>query len=688
MYGSTQKAGRMARERQCSMPRLKTTISKRLPLRFIILIIAMLVALQSAAGGGGGEASVRGALLLPSTPWQVTIDGDAREALLFGAMRLQAYEATTGNPDGSVRCFMMATQDGLYAALLSTMQPPETALKRFGWKSPQDALMGDWMGLRVASPRRLLFVLTPGGGAATLDDAGLPANVAVSSWAGMDKRYGHTWSGEWLIPWELLGVKPGGSFSAALLRGKKMDAGWSLLESLSTTAPGISACRFGNEPDLFTVPPVAEPQLAVARPLAPFDARPFIPAKEGASVCEDAVPAGEVATAWIEAEPGHEPLRISAVGAPAPVEFFRVDFWWQAGTRDEQDALFPARVAAGAGDVLVAERLFPLPDGKLAASGEPERIYARMRIPREAAPGLVKVMLKLEAGGRSREIPWEISVAPALPAPARLAGIYYLERDRAKWQVDLEDIASHGFNAVTCPAEDQEGWALFNKMAAKAGLDGGYALRPWKINPKPGEAWGYAADEPASAEAVGAMADRAARLRAMGFKPWAALCWPSSLARATTLDAAAGTPAFWRCAEGEALPRTRWIYFQGLRENPSYNRLLAGQASRGPGISGFWIFCYTPEKAEGGDWSQKIIRYDACKAPGEGGLRLDTVEWEAQREGILDGRLAGALGAEADASFPALDAARNGRYWEVPAGFSFESYRQNLVAAWAKKHSP
>ncbi len=645
------------------------------------------MALQFAAGTKSGNASINGVAPLPYSSWQVTIDGDPREALLFGAMRMQAYEATTGNPDGSVRCFMMATPDGLYAALLSTLQPPET-LKRANWSAPQDSLLGDWMGLKVASPRHLLFVLTPGGGAATLDEIGLPAKVAASSWAGMDKKFGHTWAGEWLIPWNVLGVKPGDSFSAALLRGKKVDAGWSLLESLSTTAPGISACRFGSEPPSFTVPPAKEPTSALARPLIPFDVRPFVPEGDGASVCEDAVPAGEIATAWMEATPGHGPLRISASGAPAHPEFFHVDFWWQAGTRDEQDALFPARVAAGAGDVLVAERLFPLRDGKLGASEEPTRIYVRMRVPKSTAPGVLKVTIKLEGEGSSQEIPWRILVAPPLPASRKIAGIYYLERDEARWRNDLMDIASHGFNAVTCPAEDQKGWKTFKKMAAESGLDGNYALRPWKITPGPGEAWGYTADEPASAEAVVMMAKRAGQLRKMGFKPWAALCWPSSLAEAGTLDAAAGTSAFWHCAEGGTLPKTRWIYFQGLRENPSYNRLLAGQASRGPGISGFWIFCYAPEKQEGGDWSQKILRYDACKAPGENGARLDTVEWEAQREGILDGRLADAIGAEADANFPALDAARNGRYWEVPAGFHFQSYRQKLVAVWAKKQAP
>ncbi|MCI4397756.1 MAG: hypothetical protein JHC34_02850 [Acidobacteria bacterium] len=506
----------------------------------------------------------------------------------------------------------------------------------------------------------------------------------------MEKRFGYTWAGEWLIPWKLLGVNPGSRFQAALLRGRKVEAGWSLLESLSTTAPGISACRFGGQPEVFRVPSIAAPPCAQARALEPFDVRPFIPDKTGIQVCKDAVPAGETATAWIEVSPGFRQWRIEAGGAPAPVKFFRVDFWWQAGTRDEQDALFPARVAAGAGEVLVAERLFPLEDGLFSCGNEPARIYARIKIPKTCPPGSVKITLRLKAeGAHSEEIPWEIAVAPPLPASSMLAGIYYLERDRNLWPRDLEDIASHGFNTVTCPAEDQEGWELFQRLAGRAGLDGAFALRPWGLKPSTKGSWGYAADEPASAEAVGAMAKRAKLLREKGFRPWAALCWLASLAEAGALDAAAGTPGFWRCApEASSLPNVRWIYFQGLRENPSYNRLLAGQASRGASIGGFWIFCYAPEKPAGDDWSEKLFRYDACKAPGVDGGRLDTIQWEAQREGILDGRLARAVGAVADSRFPALDAARDGRYWEVPADFSFSDYRHHLVAAWARNASP
>ncbi len=639
-----------------------------------------------AAGAGAGEVL---AVLLPSSPWPVTVDGDPREALLFGGLPLQAFDATTGNRDGSVRGFMLATPEGLYAAMLSTLQPPSEGLKSLQWKAPQDALLGDWMALRVVASAPRLFVLTPYGGATVLDEMGLPADTAGSAWAGMDRRFGHTWAGEWLIPWEFLGLKPGGKFRAALIRGKKIEAGWSLLESLSTTAQGISACRFGGPPPVFRVPPQTAPSSREARALEPFDARPFIPEKAGAETCKDAVPAGETATAWIEVAPGSRQWRIVAEGAPAPAEFFRVDFWWQSGTRDEQDALFPARVAMGAGDILVAERLFSLEGGRFETGAEPIRVYARIKIPKAVPPGLLKMKLKLEAEGSPLEaIPWEITVAPPLPASSALAGIYYLEREKKLWPRDLEDIASHGFNAATCPADDQEGWELFQSLAAKAGLRGDFALHPLGLKPLSKSAWGYAADEPASTEAVGLMVRRAKLLRENGFRPWAALCWPSSLAEAGALDAAAGTPGFWQCAPESKEPKERWIYFQGLRENPFYNRLLAGQASRGPGINGLWIFCYAPEKPAGDDWSDKLFRYDACKAPnGEDG-RLDTIQWEAQREGILDGRLAQAVGASADSRFPALAPAREGRYWEVPGGFSFGVYRQQLVAAWDRARLP
>jgi len=275
-----------------------------------------------AAGAGTREVLALHAALLPSSPWSVTVDGDPREALLFGGLALQAYDATTGNRDGSVRGFILATPEGLYAALLSTLQPPNEGLKSLRWKAPQDAILGDWMALRIASPLPLLFILTPQGGATVLDDRGLPANTAISAWAGMDMRFGHTWAGEWLIPWKLLGINPGSRFRAALLRGRKVEAGLSLLEALSTTAPGISACRFGGEPQVFIVPSSTAPPSRKARALESFDVRPFVPAKAGAGVCKDAVPAGETATAWFEVEPGSRQWRVEAEGDPAPVAFY------------------------------------------------------------------------------------------------------------------------------------------------------------------------------------------------------------------------------------------------------------------------------------------------------------------------------------------------------------------------------
>ncbi|MEW5765867.1 MAG: hypothetical protein ACOYXN_10155 [Acidobacteriota bacterium] len=631
-------------------------------------------------------------ITLPAAPWAVTVDGDPREAFLFGADALPVYDAVTGAPDGSVRAYALACPGGLYVALLST-EPDRGAglLRPLPWTPPEEVVLGDWMAVRVGPPESAaLFVLAPGGYRTVLSGDGLP--VSAPPWEGADRLFGATWTGEWLLPW-LKG--PGSPLRVEVLRGRKIRGGRHAQESLGHSSPGPASWRWGGEgrdlrpaPD----PPKAE---TGPRALAPYDTRPWIPPGEGASACEDAAPSGEMVTAWLEVPPGEGRVRAEAGPGFEGVEVFRVDFWWQSGTREEIDAIFPVRVAAGMGDVLVGDRLFPQPPEGFDPAGEPLRLYVRGRIPRlrqgQAPPrsnGDITVPLKIFRDGHLLgTIPWRVTAAPALPPPSRLAAVYYLEKEPSRWEADLLNLAAHGITAATCPASEAEGWRRFQKAAEASGVDGTWALRPEAV-PEGETAWGYACDEPASVGAVEAARTRAAALRARGLKPWAALAWPNSLRLASLLDGVSVPPNLVRAAPGLPAPK-RYVYVQGLREDPFFNRVWAGLLCRAPGLSGLWVFCHAPSReGTADDWAGPIIRHDALAAPDGRGGRLDTVPFEALREGILDGRILDALGPRAEAvlsRFPGAAEAIAGEYWKARGrGWTFAQFRRALVEEWER----
>ena len=67
-----------------------------------------------------GTPSPAKALVLPSSPYPVAIDGNPEEAFLLGAVPIPLYDAVSGNRDGSVRAWALAEKDGLYVAEMST----------------------------------------------------------------------------------------------------------------------------------------------------------------------------------------------------------------------------------------------------------------------------------------------------------------------------------------------------------------------------------------------------------------------------------------------------------------------------------------------------------------------------------------------------------------------------------------
>jgi len=349
----------------------------------------------------------------------------------------------------------------------------------------------------------------------------------------------------------------------------------------------------------------------------------------------------------------------------------------------------------GMGDVLVGDRLLPQPPEGFDSPDEPLRVYLRGRIPRpdpgKAPPrslGDVTVPLRVFRGDRHLgTIPWKVTVGPALPPPSRLAAVYYLEREASRWEADLVNLAAHGLTAATCPASEAEGWRRFQEAAKASGVDGAWALRPEAV-PQGETAWGYVCDEPASVGAVEAAKTRAAALRARGLHPWAALAWPNSLGLSSLLDGVSVPPNLVRAVPG--LPaRNRYVYVQGLREDPFFNRAWAGLLCRAPGLSGLWVFCHAPSR-EGAadDWAGPIIRHDALAAPDGRGGRLDTVPFEALREGILDGRILDALGPRAEtvlSRFPGAAEALAGDYWKARhRGWTFPQFRRALVEEWAR----
>jgi hypothetical protein len=657
--------------------------------------MGMVLAFVAMAWGGVALCSD-----LPVTPYPVRIDGDPREALLLGAAGLPMFDEVTGARDGSVRAYALATPEGLYVAQLSTEPGKGAKLLFVPAASAAELALSDWMAVRLRGQRDLLFFLTPDNRFASTGSDGATPGLNEVTWMVRGSLFGHTWAGEWLLPWASLGMKPGDAFQLEVLRGRKIVAGGLALELVSGTSPGVSASRWGGVGLPFSVPAGFGAPLAAPRALAPFEVRPCVPPGSARAACEDAVPAGEVATAWIELPPSDGPTRVKVMGLLAATEAFRVDYWWQAGTREEQDALVPARVAAGMGDLLVAERLLAqaLPgSGQQAAPGIPAspwptRVYLRCRVPREAAHGTLRAQILVTPGGRLAgvvpppwTVTWTLTVAPPLPPTHRVVGLYYSERDPSRWNADLADMAAHGFNAATCYAKGETAWKAFGAAAEALAMDGRFAMDSSGIEAPP-DAWAYTVDEPATEAALKVTRERAAALKSKGFKAWTALCWPNSLVLARDLDGYALSPGLVSVAAERGLSRDRWTYIQGLREDPAYNRLMAGVFSHAGGMSGLWVFCYASGDEAETDWTHAFIRHDACVENGPGGTRLPTVHWEALREGILDSRLREALGGGAesiDARFPDLRPVLEGEYWRLPMdAWDFEAYRKALIQQW------
>ena len=637
---------------------------------------------------------------LPVTPYPVKIDGDPREAILLGAAALPMFDEVTGAHDGSVRAYALATPEGLYVAQLSTEPGKGAKLLSLPADSSAELALSDWMAVRLQGERDLLFFLTPDNRLASTESDGATPGLNDLTWMARGSVFGHTWAGEWFLPWASLGMEAGERFQMEVLRGRKLVAQGSALELVSGTSPGPSASRWGGAGLSLAVPSGFGTILAAPRALAPFEVRGCVPSGSARAACEDAVPAGEVATAWIELPPSKEPTRVVVKGPLAAAEVFLVDFWWQAGTREEKDALIPARVAAGMGDLLVAERLFAqaLPRGGqqtdtgIPASVWPTRVYLRCRVPREAARGTLSSQILMARGGRLEgavpppwTVTWTVTVAPPLPPTHRVVGMYYLEKDPSRWGADLADMAAHGFNAATCYAKGEAAWQAFGAAAKASAMDGAFAMDTSDLEARPGS-WAYTVDEPATEAALKVARERAAALRSRGFKAWTALCWPNSLVLARDLDGYALSPGLVSVASERRLSKDRWTYIQGLREDPAYNRLMAGVFSHAGGMSGLWVFCYASGDEAETDWTHAFIRHDACVENGPGGARIPTVHWEALREGILDSRLREALGESAqsiDARFPELQPVLKGEYWRLRMdAWDFEAYRKALMERW------
>lgn len=584
---------------------------------------------------------------LPARRAEVVVDGDPREALLQGAEFVPLFDPVTGARDGSLRGYAAAVPDGFYVALLSTEPMGAKLVRAASNAAGSDLLLGEWMAVKVrtGTGRALLFAQLPDGRAVALDEDGRAAATPASAWACAGKLFGFTWAGEWLLPWDTLGLAPGGPFAMEIMRGRKRSTKSATMEVLSRATPGTGASRFGGNGVPMKVPASYPPRTPGLHGLAPFTVAPFIPSEEHVETCESSVPAGEVATAWLEWRGEGRDLEVEAIAeggvqcTPAP-EVHVLDFWWQAGRRVETDGFFPARVAAGEGDVFVADRLFPQAAGARCREGEALRYVVTWRVPENIQPGTVPFALVMRRAGQIvSKIPWRIAVTEPLPGPSFLAGIYYLTKDESRWEADLADIADHGFTAVTCPAADQPGWERFKALARKHGLDGCFALRADALTPEPGD-WAYVWDEPSSLAALAGAEARAEVLENRGWKTWAALCWEPVGRLPQLLD---GCAFAHNLLDAPATPRPEgafWTYIQGLREDPSYNRGWMGREAVKRGLSGVWVFCYRPEpEGTGDDWKEPPIRYDSCVAPGPAGRSLSTVAWEALRQGILEGRL-------------------------------------------------
>lgn len=596
-----------------------------------------------------------GNLTLPARTAQVIADGDPREAFLQGALSLPMFDAVTGGRDGSLRAFTMATPEGLYVALLSTEAAGSKLCLAPAEAEGADILLGEWMAVRVLKGGPpldgRLFALTPDGRRLCLRDDGEVSAVTPTGWMAAGKLFGYTWAGEWILPWETLGLKGGEAFRLEILRGRKAIFPASTVEVLSRATPGTGASRWGGEGIPFIVPAAfPEPESGLFA-LEDFEVRPYVPADDRKASCLSRVPAGEVATAWLEwrgegmdvrLEPGRAVAKgPGATWATDDAQVFVLDFWWQAGKRTEQDAAFPGRVASGEGDVFVAERLFPQDArGVRCRAGECARYLVTWRVPRGCPPGELVIPLTTEGRtGPSRQVKWRIEVTAPLPDVPFLAGIYYITPDEGRWEADIADIAEHGFNAVTCPARSREAWVRFKALAKKHGVRGNFALYPDGLVPEEGD-WAYAWDEPYSAQTLRQAEERAASLSKAGWRTWAALCWLPVGDLPRLLNACAFSPNMLE--DRHSLPRVAgeiWTYIQGLREDPAYNRGQLTQRAEEEIVSGLWVFCYRPERERPlDDWLQPPLRYDACVLPWQG-RSLPTVEWEALRRGILEARI-------------------------------------------------
>ncbi len=655
----------------------------------LILLTAVLLAPVSAFCAPSDAAAP-----LPASPYPVHIDGNPREAFLLGALFFPMHSAITGKTDGSVKTYVLAVRKGLYVAVLST-EPDggRGLLMPLPWTSPAEAVLCDWMAVRIGPPKSaVLFILGPGGYRGAMDARG--RKVKSGTWSGASSIFGRTWAGEWLIPWKTLNAGAGGILRLQVLRGRKTKRGRYSQEDLAQLSSGPASGRWGGDGILVKIPRSFPASLSRPEALSNYEVRPFVPPDKGRAVCRAAAPAGEVVTAWIEIPSGDGKVQVKVGKGLNNVKVFRLDFWWQAGRRVAIDSLFPSLVAQGLGDVFVGERLFPQPAKGFKDGEYPMRIYVRGKIPLNTfKPGRGTLDIPIDAiedGKPADRLWWKIEVAPALPTLKRLAGLYYLERDQERWAKDLSDIAAHGITAVTCPSRDVKGWKAFQAATEAAGLDGRWALHPDCV--PPGEkAWGYVTDEPATRTAIAEAGRRARTLRARGLKTWGALAWPNSLCLDDVLDGIAVPPNLVREAASLSCQR-KWVYVQGLRENPFYNRVWVSLLARAPGLDGFWVFCYAPgSKRPVNDWRGPIIRYDALVDPDGAGGRLQTVQWEALREGILDGRLIDALGPEARkilGRFPGALDAMHGKYWKAEnRGWSFAKLRKALVDAWAEKNS-
>ena len=139
----------------------------------LLISLCFAMVLSVTALSAGPPPAVK-PLVLPATPYGVTIDGDPREAFLLGAAPIAQYDAISGHRDGSVRAYALATKDGLYVAVLSTEPHAGAKLVTVLGAKPGDLALGDWMAVKVKAGKVVrIFVLAPDGQHACLDARGV-----------------------------------------------------------------------------------------------------------------------------------------------------------------------------------------------------------------------------------------------------------------------------------------------------------------------------------------------------------------------------------------------------------------------------------------------------------------------------------------------------------------------------------